>query len=231
MVHGIFLEQLKKAGADGIAEQAIMDAVGHHSINSLYTSLFRLRSKGYKIEKRDDKLFLISEPAEPSAVTGETLGTPQDKPGLSKKPNPKYLQLMEILKNAGPNGVEREALSQMIGVTVGNLIFHLHQLRKMKYKIKYNHDSHHYIMLPKATPAAKPAASFKETFPTAGTGAGKKCPLSELPEEVKANLSLLDAGQRETYLDFLYKAMFYKESAESIIKIAKQIQIYREAVC
>jgi biotin operon repressor len=215
------LDYLRQAGRKGATSAELAKKVGQKNVGPIYSHLYRLRKAGHHISQDGDRYYL----------TGEVTGVlPQDAAekvvpanGTSKKD-----VALQLLHQAGKEGMEKHDLSKKLGITFKNLVFHIHALRKKKCQIEYR-DGRYYLK------GRIPGIFQKNLAHSDGNGsfmspAPATMPKIQVSEKIIRKLRLLSSDDREDYLDMLKKANFYSMCAEALVSATELTETIKKEV-
>jgi len=222
-MNGEFLRYLQKAGDKGLTVAQLMKSMGHTSPSSVHTSVYRLTQKGYKIVKSGDCLVLKSSP---KTVSSEQKADAVPSPTRaynrsSNAPRSKADLLLNLLQEAGTEGIDKGTLAKRIGTKPANLVYHACMLRQKNHKIKC-FDGKYYLK----DGAAKDLGDTLESVKELGLFKTSRAPLSVSA----ANLLMLSPGERESYLENMQKSIYYQKCAEAVIESHSQITTIQKEV-
>jgi biotin operon repressor len=179
-----------------------------------------LRQAGHKIEARDNRYYL----------TAEATGQPQPavKRPYHRNGTPKHAIALELLAQAGKEGVDKEELTSKLGINSRNLVFHIHSLRRKKCRIEYKNGRYFLRGKPPELSQGKMApsggaGSFMQPAPTSMPGI-------QVTEKVVRKLKLLSPEDRGDYLDMLKKANFYSMCAEALVSATEFMETIKKEV-
>jgi hypothetical protein len=214
-----FLKLLQKAGDKGITVKAAMKAMGHSSVNSVYSSIHRLKKVGCKVQRTGELLILKTQKAVNEAR----------EPRGAQKGTTKLQRILSLLVTAGSDGVHKDVLSKMVRVKPKNLIFHMYTLRHKKCKVECI--SGRYYLKGEVPADLKAGIIAQEASAETPCSASVPQECVELPGVDIDAIRRLSPAEQESYLDLALKAAFYQKCANALLETNSQFLNLKKEVC
>lgn len=211
---------LKRRGDKGVSTAELANKFGFERVGSASKLISQLRKDGHNIQHDPEKgvYILIKDISikefveeiaediiEKNSKTPKENSTTSDE-ALYFRISTKKEKILECLLRSGPNGATPIDLSKVSGVTIKNICFHIHALRKDGYKIHL--DGGRYII------------RSSRNHPSYNKGM-KSLQVPEFPVEVASLLGdkrilMIEKIREEdlpTYIGLLKKIIYYTRCA------------------
>jgi hypothetical protein len=226
-----YVLELLQQHPDGVTSRWIAEKIGYR-VESIGKLISRLRQT-YDIRSIDKKYYFKGELDAGGAASQE------DKPEETEKENGRTGRhsglndrFIEVLLQAGENGLSAQDLAKTVGVKEKNLSYHIYKARRKRLDLRFSCAFHHYTVRPKKKKNGHASLSEKPDIYRQKTSSSGSIDVHRfLDRDLLKGLSQIDPADMGDYLELLRKSTLYKIWGVVSVEVNKELKrIEQEAV-